>query len=452
MAIVYPRLGNWKVEATASGMNSRVWLLLVLLGGISLPGLAGAEGESPDVNEAIEELTRNQEEVTAKQQEIDELDEEIARLQAARNSTASEAELIAGQVARLKQRLAKAQLELKHTELTIRVVGQEKKATEHQVQELQDRIVEMRGQLKELIRALYEHEQGSLVRLFFTSDSLGDLLYQRAAYRALHDTRVSLMRELRTREDELKAHQAALAAQQAELGELQELLGAQQQQLGAQRGEQEKFLRAKKQQQAEYDSKLAEARLAREEIEQNVFTLKSAGVTLKLTEARDMAQFASKLTGVRAALLLAVLKVETNLGTSIGSGVFPDDMHPDSREAFLRITKKLGLDPATAPISARPRSYQGWGGAMGPGQFMPATWETIESRIGQLIGKAVPNPYELTDAFVATAMFLADKGATDRGSEYEAVNRYLAGPNWQRFTWYGDRVLAVAAEYEKEGL
>jgi len=68
------------------------------------------------------------------------------------------------------------------------------------------------------------------------------------------------------------------------------------------------------------------------------------------------------------------------------------------------------------------------------------------------MGKAAPNPYELTDAFVATALFLADRGATDRAKEYEAVNRYLAGPNWQRFTWYGDRVLAVAKEYEKEGL
>ena len=89
---------------------------------------------------------------------------------------------------------------------------------------------------------------------------------------------------------------------------------------------------------------------------------------------------------------------------------------------------------------------------MGPGQFMPATWETIEGRVAALSGKAQANPYELTDAFVATAIFLADRGATSQSQEYEAVHRYLAGPNWQRFTWYGDRVLAVAREYEKEGL
>ena len=89
---------------------------------------------------------------------------------------------------------------------------------------------------------------------------------------------------------------------------------------------------------------------------------------------------------------------------------------------------------------------------MGPGQFMPQTWETIESRVSALVGKPLANPYDLTDAFVATSIFLADRGATDPAKEYEAVNRYLAGPNWQRFTWYGDRVMAVAKEYEKMGL
>jgi len=165
-----------------------------------------------------------------------------------------------------------------------------------------------------------------------------------------------------------------------------------------------------------------------------------------------MAKFAGSVTGVRPALIMAVLKVETNVGTNLGSGVFPDDMHPGSRDAFLRITKKLGLDPQKAPISRRPRSMKGWGGAMGPAQVLPATWESIEGRIEQLMKKKPVNPYELSDAFVATAVFLADRGAANKANEYEAVNRYIAGPNWQYYTWYGDKVLAVAKEYEQQGL
>ncbi|MBI3251342.1 MAG: hypothetical protein HYZ62_00350, partial [Candidatus Andersenbacteria bacterium] len=151
-------------------------------------------------------------------------------------------------------------------------------------------------------------------------------------------------------------------------------------------------------------------------------------------------------------LLLAVLKVESNLGANVGSGHYPDDMQPQSREAFLRITKSLGLDPLATPVSRRPKNYKGWGGAMGPAQIMPATWESIAPRLAQLLKKPVANPFELTDAFVATAVFLADRGAGSPALEYEAVNKYIAGPYWQYHTWYGDRVLAIAAEYAKQGL
>lgn len=88
---------------------------------------------------------------------------------------------------------------------------------------------------------------------------------------------------------------------------------------------------------------------------------------------------------------------------------------------------------------------------MGPGQIMPGTWERVESTVGRLTGKSQPSPFDLGDAFVATAVILQGAGAAS-GNEVEAVNRYFAGPNWQRFTWYGDRVLAVAREYEARGL
>ena len=84
---------------------------------------------------------------------------------------------------------------------------------------------------------------------------------------------------------------------------------------------------------------------------------------------------------------------------------------------------------------------------MGPGQIMPGIWESIESEISNLTGNSLPSPYSLQDAFVGTAVILRNSGAA-AGNEYQAVNRYFAGGNWQRFTWYGDRVLAVAKEYE----
>jgi len=88
---------------------------------------------------------------------------------------------------------------------------------------------------------------------------------------------------------------------------------------------------------------------------------------------------------------------------------------------------------------------------MGPGQFMPLTWEGLEPTLEKLLGRPA-NPFELTDAFVATGVYLANRGGTDRAQEFEAVCKYIAGPYWQSYAWYGDRVLAVAKEYEQQGL
>lgn len=441
----------------------KVFLSLVMAISVVLPTNAvHAQEESPtpatdgvtpeQIDEAAAQLKKNQEDLQAKKKEIADLDKKIKELGAARDTTKAQADIINHQLSLLTSRLKQAQLELQQTQLNLRVVTKEKATTETDIGKLREAAQEKRQHLKTVLRLLYDHEQQSLIRIFFTEGSLSDVFAARDAYEQVQDQHITLMQELKSQEEELQRKQTQLEEQQQDLGQLQELLADQRQNLTAQQSEQQVFLKAKRAEQIKYDQRLAEARQARQEIEQDVFTLKSAGVNIKLTEAKDIARYAEKLTGVRAALLLGVLKVETNLGANLGSGVFPDDMHPASREAFVRVMARLNLDRRSAPISARPRSYQGWGGAMGPGQFMPDTWEKIEPRVAELMRKSIPNPYELTDAFVATAIFLADRGATARDGEYEAVNRYLAGPNWQRFTWYGDRVLAVAAEYEKEGL
>lgn len=457
-------LGPWPLVFLPMAALVRFLLTLVILTFVSI-ATDSAQGETPTpppaqgernsaeaIDAAVAELKKNQEELAAKKGEIAELDRKIKDLSSKRDTTRAEADIIDHQLALLTSRLKQAQLELQQTQLNLRVVSKEKTATAENISLLQQEVKDKRLRLKVILRLLYAQEELSLVRVFFMEGSLSDFLAAREVYEELQDQHLQLMNDLKVKEEELRKKQTQLEEQQQDLGQLEALLARQRQNLAGQQSEQEQFLRAKRAEQVQYDQRLAEAKQAREEITRDVFTLKNAGITLKLTEAQDMARYAGKLTGVRPALLLGVLKVETNLGSNVGGGTFPDDMHPASREAFVRVTQKLGLNPHTAPISARPRSYQGWGGAMGPGQFMPDTWERIEARVGELMRKAVPNPYELTDAFVATAIFLADRGAASPAGEYEAVNRYLAGPNWQRFTWYGDRVLAVAAEYEKEGL
>ncbi len=428
-------------------------LVTPMLAGLPIGAFPVAAQEAPSViDEALQQLETNKQAIADKESAIAKLQKKIQELRGQRDVTTTQAEIIMSQITALSRQLEKEELELERTRLHMTTVGKQQKQTALTIDNLQKTIDGKREELRSLMRSLYEREQDSVVKIFLTSLSLSDVLADRMVYNELQNRAITVIADMHARETELVQRQEDLKQQQQDLSQLAQLLHIQQEKLVSQKLEQKKFLQAKKAEQVKYDNLLADAKAAQEEIQQQVFTLKNAGVSLSLSNASDMARLAGKLTAIRPALLLGVLKVESNVGNNIGGGKFPDDMLPSSREAFLRITKKLGLDPSTAPISARPRSYSGWGGAMGPAQVMPQTWETIESRIGDLLKKAQPSPYDLQDAFVATAIFLADRGATSPDREYEAVNRYLAGPNWQRFTWYGDRVLAVAKEYAKQGL
>lgn len=397
-------------------------------------------------------LIAGADETSTKEQEIAQLDEKIKELTGDLGEVTTKTKETESQVAALKKQLEKAQHELKKTQLTITSVADEQEITEEKITTGKERLAELKERLAGLLRVMYQHEQESLIRLFFSTFSLSEVLAERATIAELQESAAIAVQEIKAEQDQLHQKGQELQEQEESLSQLQEVLNVQQNEVAAQEQVQRTVLNDQRVEQADIVQQLADAKQARAEIEKQVFALKSSNIEVSLNNAFDMARFSSSKTGVDMALLLAVLKVESNLGNNVGSGVYPNDMQPASRSAFVRITDKLGLNRNTAPISRRPSSGKGWGGAIGPAQFMPATWEGIEPRVEQLMGKSPVNPYDLPDAFMGTAIYLADRGANNPDREREALARYVAGPYWQYHVngWYVERVMAVKAEYAKE--
>lgn len=181
------------------------------------------------------------------------------------------------------------------------------------------------------------------------------------------------------------------------------------------------------------------------QIREQLYVLKGLTTSLELGEAYRRASLVGSKVSIDPAFLMAILKVESDLGNNIGGGHWQRDMHPRDREAFSQITQKLGLNPDLMPVSSKPR--YGWGGAMGPAQFLPTTWRSYEARVSEITGHNPPNPWELEDAFAAAAIKLAANGANrrDASGEWEAAMRYFAGNRWQNpaYSFYGDRVVAI---------
>jgi membrane-bound lytic murein transglycosylase B len=140
-------------------------------------------------------------------------------------------------------------------------------------------------------------------------------------------------------------------------------------------------------------------------------------------------------------------------------------MHPTRDEpVFLAIAGILGFDPYTRTVSCpiiQNGSRVGWGGAMGPSQFIPSTWAIYggivndgsgwvyskdADAIRRINGNNTPaNPFNNKDAFIATALLLRDNGANGSyAGDRLAALRYYAG--WGGATnpanaFYGDQVM-----------
>ncbi len=242
--------------------------------------------------------------------------------------------------------------------------------------------------------------------------------------------------------------------------------------------ETQRLLRVTKGREDAFQKDLIEKQKKAAQIRTALFRLRDAGA-IPFGKALEYATTASIKTGVRPALILAVLQQESNMGANVGTCnrqedppsknwkvIMPGPLHyqnykkngnsckgadspcsyRDDQSVFVSITKELGLSQEGTPLSCP--WGNGWGGAMGPSQFIPTTWESFKSKIATALNISTPNPWEPKHAIFATAVYLSDLGADNGGytAEITAALKYYAGSNWNKpvNAFYGNEVLKKA--------
>jgi membrane-bound lytic murein transglycosylase B len=404
------------------------------------------------------------------EEELKQLEEEISQYKKNVEETQKERKTLQNKIYILENQIKKLDLQIYQSNILIDDLGIQIEDTGDSIDKTALKIEGSKEKLANILRALYEEDQRPLVEILL-AEGISDFFDNLVALETLNVKNQELLNHIKSLKITLEDQKQSLDEEKDDMENLVVVRILQRQENEKINEEQEELLVITKGQEATYQKILADTEKEAQEIRSRIFDLIGVPDAPTFGEAVDIAKIISAQTGIRPAFLLAVLKQESNIGqnvgqcylknTSTGSGVIISTGKSVSRvmkpsrdvQPFLQIIKDLGRDPLNTPVSC-PMSY-GYGGAMGPAQFIPSTWNIYSSRLSSILGKPA-DPWSIKDAFLASAIYLVDLGANRDvyGAEWCAAVSYFSGncsrKNQIKYEFYGDNVRAIANGYEKD--
>lgn len=396
-------------------------------------------------------LAATGEDLDIKRRQLQELQVQLRLYQEQLRETERRGGQVQKQITTLEQDITATNRAISALESEIKKVSSSLKETTVKISNETARFQRGQRQLAETLRLLSSVSTTPFIVRLFQPGGLTQWLLDRKTLGELQIRLAENLKTVRASREKLEILQDDLEVKSRELATTQGLKEIAARQLAEQKKKKQSDLKTIKAEAQRFKSlaDLSSQQVAA--LQQEISGLQKSGISLE--QAIRLGLSAGNRTGVRPALLLGVLEVETRLGQFLGTGNWREDMHPRDHEAFFTITKKLGLNPDTQPVSKKP-SY-GWGGAMGPAQFLPKTWLGYEVNIAKLTGHEPPSPWDPEDAFTAAGLFLKARGAKigDLESERRAVKSYISGdPNCSKSicNYYADLVMSKALHIEQQ--
>lgn len=377
--------------------------------------------------------------------------------------TEAEKRNLANQIANLENRMEQLDYQIRQSEIRIKDLGYQIASTQESITRMNAKIEDHHEQLEEILKLIEKEDRRSLLEILVVDQNLSDFFNNLTALERLSKESQSILNEVRDLRNSLETTEQRLAREKEEAQRQAEIHALQRQESAAARQEQEYLYDLTEE---EYQQQLSQKEII-EERAQEIMNRRLTLVGLpeseipSFGEALEIARWAENITGIRPAFLLAIITQESALGRNVGecylrepstgAGIristganvpnlmaTPPNSYRNDAEKFLQITEMLDLDPYNTPVSC---PFQvGYGGAMGPAQFIPTTWWNQRPQLVSILGRE-PNPWKLQDSFLASATYLANLGGIY--NERTAALRYYAGSNWNnpRHAFYGDQVV-----------
>ena len=403
-----------------------------------------------------------QDEIGAKNQQIEELQRQIEEFQRQIEEKGQFSQTLTTELGILSVKISQIQAEIRSLSLSIEQTADEIKNTTEQILDAENKLAKFRLALGLSLRILDQTEQDNLVEIILKNENFSSFFDSLNSLQTVQENLRVTIDKVKELKSDLENKEERLSEQKKDFEYLKNIQEIEKRTSNQIRNSKNNLLKSTKGEEAKFQKLVKESKADIEKIRAQIYYLEQNGISAE--EAVRAAQLAAIGAGIRPAFLLGILEIESGLGQNVGTGNWLDDMYQcylrlkkpqraeQEKNAFFAIVNKLGLNPDTVKVSREPN--YGCGGALGPAQFIPTTWLGYEEDVARLTGHNPPNPWNVEDAFTASAIKLSRAGAANktRAGETAAAKAYISGkPNCSTRTcnYYANAVLRKAEAIEK---
>lgn len=401
---------------------------------------------------------------------LDQINAEIDEVNQQLKTTQAQSASLSRDIKVLDAKIKAAQLDIKAKNLLIQTLGNNITEKQNHIDALGARISRGKETISTILRKTYEIDSYSLPEVILSNSSVTGFFNDLDTFQAVEEGLKTTFGQIRSDQATTNAEKTTLTNRKNAETDARYTIQQQQKNIEANQAEQKRLLSISKGSEKTYSSLAVDKAAKAAQIRAALFPL-AGGQKIPFGQALQYANEASQKTGVRPAFILAILTQESALGANVGncylsntatgdgikvngSQLIAKVMHP-TRDVpvFVNIVKALDYDPMKTVVSC-PQSV-GWGGAMGPAQFIASTWILLEDRLTSTFGlSSKPNPWNPEHAFMASGLFLSDLGASGGGytAERNAACRYFSGSSCSKSSLvasYGNGVISKASTIQQ---
>jgi predicted nucleic acid-binding Zn-ribbon protein len=393
---------------------------------------------------------------TALESQLAQLESQINEYQGQISSYQTQGNTLSNQISILNDRIASINLQIQATGLTLNQLNYQISDAQSQVAAIQAEVVDKQAAMGVLMQDLYQDDQASLVQQFLQNPQLSDVWDETQAITLLQGDLRLTTQQITELQSQLQDQEQQFQASESDAASVAAYQAAQAQEVANTKSQKAELLAETQGQESKYQALLVETQASAAQIRGRIFQLLGGG-QLSFGDAYQYAELASNATGMDPAFILAILDRESELGGNLGQCNYETAMSPQNQPLFLAIVQSLDLDPNEMLVSCA-NADGAYGGAMGPAQFEPSTWDFYSSSVAKITKDNPPSPWNDADAFVATALYLKDSMtgcetlyAAPLSQERCTAAKYYAGGDWQNYLWtYGEAVVERAQSFASD--